>query len=89
MSTPDEKFKQAQALLNEKKPKLDTKQKLLLYGYFKQATVGKNTTPQPKRGNLAASYKWDAWKKVGDITQDEAKLKFAELAKSLVTPSKL
>jgi acyl-CoA-binding protein len=84
MTTTDEQFKKAQALLAEKKPKLDTKNKLLLYGYFKQSTVGPNKAPQPKKSDLTASYKWNAWKKVSELSQDEAKAKFVAVAKTLL-----
>lgn len=80
----DSQFKRAQELLAEKKPKLDTKTKLLFYGYFKQATHGKNTAAQPAKGNLAATYKWNAWTKCGDMSQDEAKKKFVEVARSVL-----
>ena len=82
--TIDEKFKKAQALLAEKKPKLNTTQKLLFYGYFKQATVGKNSSPAPKKSALAASYKWNAWSKVSSLSQDEAKAKFVEMANTVL-----
>jgi diazepam-binding inhibitor (GABA receptor modulator, acyl-CoA-binding protein) len=80
----DDQFKKVQQLLAEAKPKLNTTQKLLFYGYYKQATIGKNTTPQPKRSDLSGTYKWNAWKKVESLSQDEAKNKFIELAKTFL-----
>lgn len=85
----DDKFKAAQRQLEERKPKLNNNQKLEFYGVFKQATVGKNTTPQPKKSDLKAYYKWTAWNKVSGLTQDQAKEKFVELANKVLSKSKL
>jgi diazepam-binding inhibitor (GABA receptor modulator, acyl-CoA-binding protein) len=84
MASIDEEFKKVQQLLAVAKPKLNTTQKLLFYGFFKQATVGKNNTPQPKKSDLSGTYKWNAWKKVESLSQDEAKKKFIELAKTFL-----
>ncbi len=51
-------------------------EKLSFYALFKQATVGENKTPQPSRLNMVASAKWNAWKALGSMTKDEAKLQF-------------
>nr|KJB46135.1 hypothetical protein B456_007G349800 [Gossypium raimondii] len=38
--------------------------KLILYGLFKQATVGPVNTSRPGMFNMKEKYKWDAWKAV-------------------------
>jgi acyl-CoA-binding protein len=86
MSNIDEKFKLAAAMLNdkEKKPKLDMKQQLTLFGLYKQATEGKNTKPAPAKSDMAAYYKWTAWSKCGDMSKEDAKKKFVEFAKTVL-----
>ncbi|CAM6107319.1 unnamed protein product [Calypogeia fissa] len=47
--------------------------KLILYGLFKQATVGKVNTPRPTgMFDLKGKAKWDWWKKVEDKTKEQA-----------------
>ena len=86
MTSIDEKFKLAAALMNdkEKKPKLDMKQQLTLFGLYKQATEGKCNKPAPAKSDMAAYYKWTAWNKCGDMSKDDAKKKFVEFAKSVL-----
>ncbi|KAG4177408.1 hypothetical protein ERO13_A11G304300v2 [Gossypium hirsutum] len=38
--------------------------KLILYGLYKQATVGPVNTSRPGMFNMKEKYKWDAWKAV-------------------------
>ncbi|KAL2613983.1 hypothetical protein R1flu_025675 [Riccia fluitans] len=46
--------------------------KLILYGLFKQATVGKVNTSRPGMFDQKGRYKWDAWKAVEGKTKEEA-----------------
>ena len=46
--------------------------KLILYGLYKQATVGKVNTSRPGMFNLRDKAKWDAWKVVEDKSQEAA-----------------
>lgn len=46
--------------------------KLVLYGLFKTATVGKPETSRPGIFDQKGRAKWDAWKKVEDKSKDEA-----------------
>ncbi|XP_050232116.1 acyl-CoA-binding protein [Mercurialis annua] len=45
---------------------------LILYGLFKQATVGPVNTSRPGMFSLKEKAKWDAWKAVEGKTADEA-----------------
>ena len=46
-------------------------EKLVLYAYYKQATVGDNTTPAPGMFDLTGKAKWNAWNdKKGLSTED-------------------
>lgn len=57
-------------------PKMSNDDKLKFYALFKQATVGKVNTPQPSKMKMVDRAKWDAWNKLGAMTQTEAKKKF-------------
>ncbi|EJT50221.1 hypothetical protein A1Q1_00522 [Trichosporon asahii var. asahii CBS 2479] len=48
-------------------------QQLEFYGLFKQATEGDVKGDRPGAFNFAGKYKWDAWKKLEGMSQDEAK----------------
>ncbi|XP_009802315.1 acyl-CoA-binding protein [Nicotiana tabacum] len=46
--------------------------KLILYGLYKQATVGNVDTSRPGMFNMRDRAKWDAWKAVEGKSKDEA-----------------
>ncbi|KAG9154018.1 hypothetical protein Leryth_000529 [Lithospermum erythrorhizon] len=46
--------------------------KLILYGLYKQATVGNVNTSRPGMFNMTDKAKWDAWKAVEGKSQEEA-----------------
>lgn len=50
--------------------------KLKLYAYFKQATHGPNDTSKPRFYQIVESYKWDAWRKLGEMPREEAMLNY-------------
>ncbi len=53
-------------------PSTTNDDKLVLYGLFKSATVGKPETSRPGIFDPKGRAKWDAWKKVEDKSKDEA-----------------
>jgi acyl-CoA-binding protein len=59
---------------------VSNQEKLMIYGYFKQATKGTCDTEQPSWWNTVARYKWDAWKSLGNMSVQEAEQKYIELA---------
>ena len=59
-------------------------EKLTLYGLYKQATVGDNTTAQPGMFDFAGSAKWTAWNNVKGTTQDKAKKKYIAVVGTLI-----
>ncbi|KAJ1732676.1 acyl-CoA-binding protein (ACBP)/diazepam binding inhibitor (DBI)/endozepine (EP) [Coemansia biformis] len=61
--------------------------KLKLYGLFKQATVGNNTTPKPGMLDFRGKYKWDAWTEVKDKDQVDAMEEYIALVKKLQADS--
>ncbi|PKI35827.1 acyl-CoA-binding protein-like [Punica granatum] len=46
--------------------------KLILYGLYKQATVGPVNTSRPGMFNMRDRAKWDAWKAVEGKSKEEA-----------------
>eukprot|EP00292_Cryptomonas_paramecium_P033018 CAMPEP_0113678186 /NCGR_PEP_ID=MMETSP0038_2-20120614/9771_1 /TAXON_ID=2898 /ORGANISM="Cryptomonas paramecium" /LENGTH=90 /DNA_ID=CAMNT_0000595723 /DNA_START=46 /DNA_END=318 /DNA_ORIENTATION=+ /assembly_acc=CAM_ASM_000170 len=62
----------------------DNTQKLELYGLYKQATVGDNTTDKPGMfSGFEAGYKWDAWNKKKGTSKDQAMQEYIKLVESL------
>lgn len=58
--------------------------KLTFYAFFKQATEGPNTTKRPPFYDIVNRYKWDAWKKVGEISKQEAMVLYVEELKKVI-----
>ncbi|ESW96541.1 hypothetical protein HPODL_03162 [Ogataea parapolymorpha DL-1] len=56
---------------------------LQLYGLYKQATVGDNTTDKPGVFDFKGKYKWEAWKKLEGTSQEEAEKKYIALVDEL------
>lgn len=50
--------------------------KLRLYAYFKQATCGPNDTPKPRFYQVVQAYKWDAWRRLGNMSKEDAMLSY-------------
>ena len=46
--------------------------KLYLYKYYKQATVGDNNTEEPGFFNFTAKAKWNAWNEVKGTNKNDA-----------------
>ncbi|MQM13780.1 hypothetical protein Taro_046707 [Colocasia esculenta] len=57
--------------------------KLILYGLYKQATVGPVNTARPGIFNQRDRAKWDAWKAVEGKSQDEAMSDYITKVKQL------
>ncbi|KAL7976944.1 hypothetical protein Chor_008893 [Crotalus horridus] len=45
---------------------------LRFYSYYKQATMGQCQIPRPGFWDPIGRYKWDAWKRLGKMTKEEA-----------------
>ena len=58
--------------------------KLILYGLFKQATVGPVNTSRPGMFNPRDRYKWDAWKAVEGKSKEEAMTDYVTKVKQLL-----
>ncbi|CAI5972428.1 unnamed protein product [Closterium sp. NIES-64] len=57
---------------------------LLLYGLYKQASDGPCDTKQPAVYSFKARAKWDAWKKLGSMSQDEAMAQYVGLVEQII-----
>ena len=58
---------------------------LIAYGYYKQATVGDNNEERPRESsNVVQTFKYDAWKRLEGMPQEEARKKYIELIKKLL-----
>ena len=57
---------------------------LQLYGLYKQANLGKNTTDKPSMFNYRALKKWLSWTAVSELTKDQAKQEYINLVNYLV-----
>jgi len=79
-----EKFDKAKDQLNSLKNDPGNAVKLEMYALFKQAVNGENTTKKPSSLNFVGSAKWNAWKELSGMTQDEAKLKYVNIVEELL-----
>ncbi|KAH3671611.1 hypothetical protein OGAPHI_000314 [Ogataea philodendri] len=57
---------------------------LQLYGLYKQATVGDNTTDKPGVFDFKGKYKWEAWKNLEGTSQEDAEKKYISLVDELL-----
>nr|AEJ33928.1 acyl-CoA-binding protein [Wolffia australiana]AEJ88260.1 putative acyl-CoA-binding protein [Wolffia australiana]AEJ88286.1 putative acyl-CoA-binding protein [Wolffia australiana] len=58
--------------------------KLILYGLFKQATIGPVNTSRPGIFNQRDRYKWDAWKSFEAKSKEEAMSDYIAKVKQLL-----
>lgn len=79
-----EDFNHAKAQLGALKKDPGNEVKLKIYALFKQATQGPCNTPKPGMLDFVNKAKWDAWKSLGNVSQDEAKQDYINLISSLV-----
>lgn len=63
---------------------LNNTEKLEMYKYYKQATVGDVEGSRPGMFSMKARAKWDAWNSVKGMTKEEAQTAYVEFAKKFV-----
>uniref|UniRef100_A0A672FLH4 Enoyl-CoA delta isomerase 2 n=1 Tax=Salarias fasciatus TaxID=181472 RepID=A0A672FLH4_SALFA len=83
MGATVEQFEQAKNKLSTLKKDPGNEVKLKIYALFKQATQGPCNTPKPGMLDFVNKVKWDAWKSLGSIPQDEARQQYCDLVSSL------
>ncbi|KAM4533932.1 enoyl-CoA delta isomerase 2 isoform 2-T2 [Odontesthes bonariensis] len=84
MGVTVEQFEQAKSELSALQKDPGNEVKLKIYALFKQATQGPCNTPKPGMLDFVNKVKWDAWKSLGAISQDEARQQYCDLIGSLV-----
>jgi acyl-CoA-binding protein len=62
---------------------IKSKERLHLYGLYKQATKGKCNRPKPRFWEINASRKWNAWDRFQALTKDEAKRQYIDFVDDL------
>ena len=75
----DEDFNNAAEEVKNLTKKPSDKDLLLLYGLFKQSTLGINNESKPSMFNLTASSKWNAWYENRMLSKNMAKKKYIDL----------
>ena len=58
-------------------------EKLTLYGYYKQATIGNINKEKPYFWDRVGLAKWTAWEKCKDMTKEDAKKNYIDFVKIL------
>jgi diazepam-binding inhibitor (GABA receptor modulating acyl-CoA-binding protein) len=82
--TSDDPFVQAQYDLEDFLPKLSNNDKLILYGLYKQATVGDVNTSRPGFFDAVGKAKWDAWKAKEGLSSENAKQAYIDISKEFI-----
>lgn len=80
MSDLKTQFEAAAAAIKEWNPSKapSNNDKLNLYSYFKQATVGDCNTSRPGMFDMAGKAKWDSWNEKKGTSSEEAMTKYIE-----------
>ena len=64
--------------------KVPDKRKLLIYAYYKQATIGDINTEQPWAYQVKARAKWDAWNSVKDVDTHPSEVEYIKLVNQMI-----
>ena len=82
--TLDNNFQAAVARINRMTEKQPDDVLLKLYGHYKVATTGKNTTSRPGMLDAKGRKKWEAWKEVENLTVEQAKAYYVQIVLDIV-----
>ena len=83
MSDLQQQFEEAAEAVKNLKSRPNDETLLELYGLYKQATVGDNTTPRPGMFDFKAAKKWEAWKGFESVPRDRAMKRYIRVVKTL------
>ena len=64
--------------------KLDNTILLELYSYYKQATIGDNTTSKPSFLDFKGQAKWSVWNECKGMKRETAQVKYIKLVSKLI-----
>lgn len=70
-------------MTNNKNMKMSNQDKLSLYGFYKQATLGKCNIPKPQGIDIVKNTKWDQWNSLGEMTKEKAMENYIQIVKKL------
>ncbi len=83
MSELTEKFEQATEEVQKLSQRPDNETLLRLYALYKQGVKGDVSGKRPGFMDFVGRAKYDAWKELEGMSQEEAKQKYIELVKEL------
>ena len=83
MSNTDDEFQNAVNAVNNLNKKPSDENLLILYGLYKQATVGNCNITKPGIFDFKGKSKWTAWDKYSGMTQDNAKMNYIKSIQKL------
>jgi diazepam-binding inhibitor (GABA receptor modulating acyl-CoA-binding protein) len=79
-----EQFINASKIVNNLSSKPTNDELCQLYGLYKQAINGNNTTPKPSMFDLKANKKWSAWMDNINLSTFNAEVKYITLVNTLI-----
>eukprot|EP00038_Savillea_parva_P026078 m.51249 g.51249 ORF g.51249 m.51249 type:complete len:1083 (-) comp7292_c0_seq1:177-3425(-) len=80
-----ERTKASKAISAAAARETSTRDKLLLYAYYKQARNGPCTRAKPRKWEVIKRAKWEAWYELGDMPREEAMQRYITMLLSVVT----
>ena len=88
MAVSEAAFEKVAALVGDKSTPVARKstraEKLKLYGLYKQATAGSARPARPGIFNVDGRMRWDAWAAVEQLSKEEARREYVDLARELI-----
>ena len=84
MPNNSDNFKKAADVVMNLSQSPDNDEKLTLYKYFKQATVGDINTARPGMLDFAGKAKWDAWNSVKGVSKNDAEIHYVKHVNDLI-----
>ena len=84
MSSNSENFITASKVVLKLSSQPSNDEKLKLYKYFKQATVGDVNTSRPGMLDFAGKAKWDAWDSIKGLSKNEAEINYVKHVNDLI-----
>ena len=82
-NTVDDVFKQVANEATKLVGKVDDDTLLQVYGLYKQAVLGDNTTEKPSFFNFKAAKKWEAWESLKGMSKLLAQGQYIKVVRSL------
>lgn len=78
-------FDSAVKIVSQMKQQPSNEEKLILYKYYKQATIGDVNIPQPGFLDFTGKAKWDAWNSVKGINSENAMQMYIKTVNLLIS----